>query len=154
MITKIISGGQTGADRGGLEAAKLLGIETGGWAPLNFRTEAGVDPSLGTEFGLVAMDAYDYLTRTKGNVEDSDGTLIFGDVSSPGSRATLNECRRHGKPVLVLDWKTGDSIPEPEVFRDWVEENDIKVLNVAGNRESKQSGIRAAVRSFLLSALG
>jgi hypothetical protein len=36
---KIISGGQTGADQGGLEGARLLGIQTGGTAPYNWMTD-------------------------------------------------------------------------------------------------------------------
>ena len=40
-IFKIISGGQTGADKGGLIAAKKANIKTGGIAPKGFMTEAG-----------------------------------------------------------------------------------------------------------------
>ncbi len=41
MVRKIISGGQTGADRGGLLAGEALKIETGGTAPPIFMTELG-----------------------------------------------------------------------------------------------------------------
>ena len=51
-LQKIISGGQTGADRGGLEAAEALGIETGGTVPLGFWTTDGKCPELVTRFKL------------------------------------------------------------------------------------------------------
>jgi len=47
-LEMVISGGQTGADRGGLIAAKELGIPTGGTAPLGYKTEAGMKKSSST----------------------------------------------------------------------------------------------------------
>lgn len=52
LLRKVISGGQTGADRAGLEVAHKLGLETGGWAPSGYVTSLGRDRSLGTKFGL------------------------------------------------------------------------------------------------------
>ena len=45
MIAKIVSGGQTGADRGGLDAAILLGVPHGGWCPKGRKSEDGVIPA-------------------------------------------------------------------------------------------------------------
>ena len=42
----IISGGQTGADRAGLDIASLMGIGTGGWAAIEYMTSEGQDLSL------------------------------------------------------------------------------------------------------------
>ena len=84
----IRSGGQTGADQGALCAGHLLDIPTGGWAPLGWRTDDGPEPGLAA-FGLVEAGSADYPTRTHLNVRDSDGTLIFGDIDSPGSKLTI-----------------------------------------------------------------
>ncbi len=46
-VTRIVSGGQTGADQGALMAAKRLGLSTGGWMPQGFTTEAGTRPDYG-----------------------------------------------------------------------------------------------------------
>ena len=41
---KIVSGGQTGVDRGALEAAMALGLDFGGWAPHGWIAEDGTIP--------------------------------------------------------------------------------------------------------------
>lgn len=73
-ISKIVSGGQTGADRGGLDAAIELGIPHGGWCPKGRKSEDGVIPE---KYLLKEMSSADYLKRTEQNVVDSDATVIF-----------------------------------------------------------------------------
>jgi hypothetical protein len=135
LPNKIISGGQTGADQGGLEAGKILGIVTGGTAPPGFITEDGPQPLLLKRYGLMegVPDPRTYPKRTIKNVADSDGTVWFGNSGSPGGRLTLGTCRSLGKPVLIN--------PTSEVLSKWVEEFKISVLNVAGNRERTNPGI-------------
>jgi hypothetical protein len=99
-LTKIISGGQTGADQGGLLAGEDLGLATGGWAPLGWRTDEGPRPDLGTRFGLREDHSRYYSQRTRRNVRDSDGTLIMGDPTSPGSRFTIYYCAELGQADL------------------------------------------------------
>jgi hypothetical protein len=43
-VAKVVSGGQTGADRGGLEASQRCGVPTGGWVPHGRRAEDGALP--------------------------------------------------------------------------------------------------------------
>lgn len=129
---RIISGGQTGADRAALDAAVALGIATGGTAPKGFRIclpdgSDGSDPSL-AGFGLVEHESSDYPPRTIQNVADSDGTVWFGYEHSGGGKLTINTCIRLKKHYLVN--------PSPELLRDWVGDYSIKVLNIAGNRQS------------------
>jgi len=64
MITKIISGGQTGADRGGLDAAIYCEMPHGGWCPKERKAEDGVIPA---KYYLKEMLADTYLPRTKAN---------------------------------------------------------------------------------------
>ena len=42
---RIVSGGQTGVDRGALQAAMALGLDWGGWAPKGWRAENGPIPA-------------------------------------------------------------------------------------------------------------
>jgi len=125
---KIISGGQTGVDRIGLEAARARGFETGGTAPRGYLTEAGPDYSL-RSFGLVEDTSASYLPRTLKNVIDSDGTVLFGDMTSTGSHLTVQYCRSNRKPYLVN--------PTPAALVWFIRYHRIQVLNVAGNRGSK-----------------
>jgi len=46
MIEQVVSGGQTGADRAGLDAAMALGIPVGGWCPRGRRAEDGPIPAI------------------------------------------------------------------------------------------------------------
>ncbi len=153
--SRIISGGQTGADQGALFAARQLGIETGGHAPRGWRTDTGPAPWL-AEFGLSETYSSAYPSRTRLNVMNSDRTLLFGDMSSRGSKFTLGFCRRLGRSTYVIVWHTGLPTPmDVDQFLTWLERGPENcILNVAGNRESRQPGITNAVIAFLLTALG
>lgn len=156
IIKRIISGGQTGADQGGLAAAKELGLETGGWMPLGWRTDAGPRPDLRDLYGMLEHHSPQYPPRTEANVLMSRGTLIFGNAGSPGSYLTVKLCTKHGIPFYLQRWRTGDTISEAEItaFRGWLFVPGPETLNVAGNRERSQPGIHDACRDFLVSALG
>ncbi|MGH7184521.1 MAG: YpsA SLOG family protein [Nitrospiraceae bacterium] len=154
-IIMIVSGGQSGADLGGLRAAKRLGITTGGYMPLGWRTEYGPRPNYAEYFNLEEWTTSDYKDRTKQNVMVSDGTIICGH-RSPGSNATEEFCRSLNKPCL---WITAKKIlygPDPSSVSQlscWISDYDLQVLNVAGNRESVCLGIEFAVENFLMEAL-
>jgi hypothetical protein len=144
-LIKVISGGQTGADVAGLKAAEILKIPTGGTAPKGFKTENGNDLTLKTRFGLTESSTNDYKQRTKDNIVNSDGTVIFCDRVSPGSILTKKYCSELRKPCVIN--------PSKEYFLQWLEENKINVLNVAGNRESVSPGIETKTIKFLTSTL-
>lgn len=153
MIAKIISGGQTGADQGGLAAGRLLGLETGGHAPRGWRTQDGSTPELAL-FGLTEDDSPAYPPRTRKNVANSDGTLFFGNSSSPGGRLTIRYCRELEKPYFTVLWPDpGQVVDKLPVFRAWLAAERIHVLNVAGNREHTNPGICRAVSAFLILAV-
>ena len=98
MLRKIISGGQTGADQGGLRAAEYLRLETGGVAAKGFRTENGYQEDYLKSFGLINL-GLDYPERTAQNVQDSDGTVVFGRITSTGSKLTIREAAEWGNPA-------------------------------------------------------
>ena len=150
-IKKIISGGQTGADQAGLIVGVALGLETGGWAPKGWATENGAAEWL-REFGLREYPISGYPARTEANVRDADGTVMFGDRDSLGTICTSRAIKTHRKPNVHF------SIPHNHIdrvryMREWLEKNNVTILNVAGNRESKNPGIHQAVVEFLLEVL-
>ena len=88
MIKRIISGGQTGADRAALDFAIDKGIPHGGWVPIGRLAEDGQIPD---RYHLSEMNTKSYPKRTEQNVKDSDGTLIISHgLISGGSRYTLD----------------------------------------------------------------
>ena len=145
ILTKIISGGQTGADQGGLDAGRALNIPTGGTAPLGWKTERGSAEELLKGYGLVEAGVPGYPFRTRMNILNSDATVIYGFTHEPGTLLTLRLCRSLGKPFLLN--------PTVNQLSAAVRGLPIKVLNVAGNRESKNHGIQVRVKNFLVDAL-
>lgn len=146
MDLKIISGGQTGADQAGLRAAKDSGLPVGGTAPLGFLTESGPAPWLGEEFGLVEHPSPAYKPRTWANAAQSSATIWFGDADSAGYGCTEAGCLAAGRPAprRVIAGET-----TPRMVADWIEENNIQVLNVAGSRASRAPGLGERVYWFL-----
>lgn len=138
--TKIISGGQTGIDRLGLEVGKELGLETGGTTTPGYYTENGRDESL-KDFGVTEISPElqagrkgreFYLPRTEQNVLNSDGTVYFStDEDSAGRIATQRFAKQHNKPFLLN--------PTSQELAQWLVDNNIDTLNVAGDRGSKVS---------------
>lgn len=158
-IRKIISGGQNGADQAGLIAARAVGLQTGGHAPKDFKTLDGPLPEL-KKFGLIEDKSPNYPPRTKKNVKNSDGTVRFAyNWSSYGEICTLKAINQYSKPHFDVDLNILDSNNVNagadcfERFRNWLIENNIKILNVAGNSEKTHTGIFNEVKSFLFVAL-
>lgn len=147
---KIISGGQTGVDTIGVQVAKELGIETGGTAPKGFLRERGMDNEDISSYNLVEItdeEQADY-TRRKGkrdpytgrtelNVRNSDGTVYFyTSDDKTGLLATKRSADDWNKPFITN--------PTAEELNKWLNNNNIKTLNVAGNRGSKLAGEQAS----------
>ena len=150
-VAKIISGGQTGADRAGLEAARRAGIATGGTAPKGFLTELGPQPDLLSAYGLVEHASADYPARTEANVIAADATIVIGAAPDRGSVLTAELCARHGKTCRVVAATTD---AEAATTAAWlVAEHEALgrrlVVNVAGNRESHEPGLEARATEFL-----
>ncbi|MBN8856164.1 MAG: hypothetical protein BGO55_08340 [Sphingobacteriales bacterium 50-39] len=127
-LEQVISGGQTGIDRMALEVARECKITTGGTAAKGFMTENGPDYEL-VDFGLKEHQDEGYPPRTKQNVLDGDGTVMYGDINSGGTRLTKQYCIRFSRPYIEN--------PTPGQLNAFIADNAVKVLNVAGNRASK-----------------
>lgn len=146
MIERVISGGQTGADQAGLQAAQDAGIPTGGWIPKGFRTEVGSKPELKI-FNLVETLSSGYLPRTYLNVQDSDGTIYFAsNWTSSGTVATLQAVSKFSKPLMKVSLYSPLDVGEAVA---WIERNNIVVLNVAGHRESVCPGTFDTTYNFI-----
>ena len=131
-------------DRAGLDAALDLGIPCGGWCPKGRRAVDGMIPA---KYPLMETESRDYAERTRLNVLDSDGTLILNvEELGGGTEYTVNIAEREGKPFLVVAL---DQSPNPQAVIDWIEQNNIHILNVAGPREEKYPGIHDQAVSFL-----
>lgn len=147
MIAKIVSGGQTGADRAALDFAIRHGTAHGGWCPKGRLAEDGAIPG---RYCLRETSTAIYAERTERNVRDSDGTVILtiGWELAGGSRKTEQYARIHDKPCLHLS-RDRDCDPGG-TLRVFCEENRISILNVAGSRASEEP----EVYDFTLRTLG
>ena len=132
---KIISGGQTGVDRGGLDAALAAGVECGGWCPAGRVAENGRIPDC---YPLTELPGAGYAERTMRNVADADGTLIvtFGEPQG-GTRATVECCIEEQKPLRVIDASRTSVGEAVTMARAFVDAYRIRTLNVAGPRASE-----------------
>jgi len=131
-VEKIISGGQTGADRAALDFAIGNQIPYGGWLPKGRKTEDGTLP---LKYHLQEMPTADYSKRTEQNVLDSDGTAIVSHgVLKMGSALTREFAAQHHRPWIHLDMRELSLQEAAEKLRAWLAENKIKTLNIAGPR--------------------
>jgi hypothetical protein len=152
MLEKIVSGGQTGADRAAWDFAHANGLRVGGWVPKGRLAEDGPIPE--RYLGLFETDSADPAVRTGLNVRDSDATLILshGPLAA-GSLFTLREATRVGKPVLHLDLDQLCPVSAGQSLRRWLAETQPRVLNVAGPRASEDPRIASATEAVLGAAL-
>lgn len=145
---KIISGGQTGVDRGALDAAIALRIPHGGWCPKGRLAEDGRIPEA---YALTETDTREYAARTERNVLDSDATLVLCRGEPRGGTAlTVRLARRHRKPHYQVDLDKPDLV----ALRKWLKQTQPAVLNVAGPRESQCPSVGVQASNFLQSLLG
>lgn len=152
MVAKIVSGGQTGADRGGLEAAMSVGLPCGGWCPKGRLAEDGEIPA---RYPLDEMDSKAYIRRTEQNVVDSDATLVFTyGPPTGGSARTVEFAEKHGRPCLHVDLRLDDSAAAAQVSK-WLRSlgRNGLVINVAGSRGSKNPDIAGRVATIVKSVL-
>ncbi len=148
MVHRIISGGQTGADRAALDFALHFGIECGGWVPKGRKAEDGVIPAHYPN--LVEAESDDPNVRTACNVRDSDATLVVSrGAPSGGSAFTVEVAMRHGKPVFHVDLNR-ESMDQavPQVCR-WLQDLHPVTLNVAGPRASEDPEIYHLTKAVL-----
>ena len=147
MLKKIISGCQMGADIAGIDAAIANGFPYGGWVPKGRKTEIGPLPLC---YKVQEMPTPGYPKRTEKNVIESDGTVIFthGPLSG-GSDLTRKYAEKHGKPCLhmnMLEQTVSDAVKN---LHQWIQVNNIEVVNIAGKSASKDEKIYSMTMSVI-----
>ncbi|MGD8788490.1 MAG: putative molybdenum carrier protein [Burkholderiales bacterium] len=132
---RVISGGQTGVDRGVLDAALDLNIQCGGWCPEGRLAEDGVIPE---QYPLEELAGGDYRDRTRKNVVESDGSAIiyFGEIEG-GTECTLDDCVQLAKPYQLIDGAGMQPGQAAKQIAEFVRERNVHTLNIAGPRASK-----------------
>lgn len=166
----IISGGQYGADLGALQAGRELGFTTGGLAPKGYKVDKldkrainESNPDL-ANYGVKESNLSDYPSRTMANVDSSDGTIAFLWGDSVGTSKTIGYAqtgtwkhknddftKKSIKPYLIIT--THDVNEAATQIKEFVENNNIQILNVAGHRETSQKGIEEFVKQSLIKGL-
>lgn len=146
MLKKVISGGQTGVDRAGLDAATNAGIPIGGYCPKGRLAEDGIIPE---KYPLTELASPGSHYRTEQNVINSDGTLILnkGNVTQ-GTKLTELFAVMNGKPRLIVQLDAEEPIAPHQVIN-WMKGQMISTLNIAGPRESKHVGIYQEAYAYL-----
>jgi predicted Rossmann-fold nucleotide-binding protein len=155
MLEKIISGGQTGADRAALDAAAQHGFATGGWVPKGRAAEDGAVPLRYRD--LVETDSPSYASRTRLNVETADATIVFTDGRPTGGTAfTIETAKQLSKPFIVVDVGMLSFDEAANRLQEWLGATAPVVLNVAGPRGSESARSYRdvyAILSFVFSEL-
>lgn len=137
MIRKVVSGGQTGVDRAGLDAAIKAGIPIGGYCANGRTAEDGIIPD---QYPMIELESPESFYRTERNVIESDGTLIIniGELTQ-GTMLTYDFTLQYGKPSLIVQLDAEELIKPEHIVR-WIKGQYINTLNIAGPRESKIQG--------------
>lgn len=149
-LKMVISGGQTGADEAGLEAAYQAGIATGGFAPKTYRTDKGSNYMLQRKYNLLEHQSYQYPPRTLANVKFADATVRLAyNWKSRGEKLTFKYIKQEDKPHFDVDL---NYLPPPVDFAQWLHENKVEVLNVAGNRDTDDGWVYTTATNWLRQA--
>ncbi|PIE63429.1 MAG: hypothetical protein CSA25_00380 [Desulfobacter postgatei] len=151
LLKKIVSGGQTGADRAALDFAIKFNIPHGGWITKGRRTESGPLPGF---YNLKEMNSRDYPARTRQNILDSDGTVIIarGPLTG-GSALTHAFAQKTGKWVCRINLLEQDAFEAALILHAFIVDHGIRVLNIAGPRASHDPDIYCDVKNILTTVL-
>lgn len=148
-IKRIISGGQTGADRAALDVAIALGYDYGGWIPKGRLAEDGPIPVIYAS--LEECNSEDPEVRTGLNVLDSAATLILSNGKlTGGSDFTQKIAVKSGKPIKHLNLKERTINEAVNAIIAWLSTIPGGVLNIAGPRHSEDPEIYEQVKAVLL----
>jgi hypothetical protein len=147
----IVSGGQTGADRAALDFAVEHGLPHAGWCP---RGRMAEDGPLARTYRLEETPSRKYAQRTAWNVRDSDATAVFTILpqATGGTALTLTLAQQLGRPWLHLARDAGEADHASRLTA-FLQEHEVRRLNVAGPRASQEPEIAQFVREVLTATL-
>lgn len=150
LISRVIAGGQTGVDRGALQAAIACKVVHGGWCPAGgWAEDKPYPPGVLIDFpGLKPTIEAEPAVRTRLNIRDSHATIALGPVAgSEGCAIALAFAEGTGRPVLM-------DPQSPDQAREWLESIGRElIVNFVGPRESQAPGIRDYAYDFVVGLL-
>lgn len=142
-LRQIVSGGQTGADRAALDAALKANFPCGGWCPEGRLAEDG---PLSPVYPLQELPGAGYRQRTIKHIDGSDGTAIFYFTQPVGgTELTLVQCIKLHKPYQLIDCSEVSAERATAILVQFVHQNGIATLNVAGPSATRSPGIHSYV---------
>ena len=149
LIDKLISGGQTGVDRAALDVALENDFPCSGFCPKGRKAEDG---TIAARYPLQEHNSENYAKRTLENVKLSDGTLIIYYRELKGGTAlTVQFCKEYNKPHVLVDAQKNDEAQAAKTVLAFVDQHNIRQLNVAGPRKSQWAdGYQFTYRSLEL----
>ncbi|MCM2131075.1 putative molybdenum carrier protein [Larsenimonas rhizosphaerae] len=155
MLSKVISGGQTRADRAALDAGLDAGFPIGGSCPVGRVAEDG---PLADIYPLTEIGG-GYRQRTKHNVIDADGTVVFyASYVRGGTEATVLFCIRQGRPYKLIDIHLIMPDQAAALLIDFINDFNVEVLNVAGpgagNCPEMYTHVKQTMSLFIRQAIG
>ncbi len=151
-LNKVVSGGQTGVDQGALAAALATGTPCGGWCPRGRLSEDGPIPPM---VPVVELAGAGYRERTLRNVLDSDGTaILYNGELEGGTRLTRRYCEDNARPYVLIDASAVSLAAAVAALVNFVVDNELSVLNVAGPRASKWPGAFGYARELVEAVVG
>ena len=122
-------------DRAALDVALKHGIECDGWCPAGRLDEFGRIPD---RYTVQELQAGGFDERTMQNVKDSDGTvIIYPGKLAGGTEQTVRFCVELQRPHQLIDASKLSAEDGAKLISDFVRENQIGILNVAGSRQSE-----------------
>jgi len=148
----IITGGQTGVDRGALRGAIDAGFAVGGYMPKNGCDEDGPIPAEIAKH-LVRCPLPGYSARTATNLDMAEALLIIvvdaeDPLATPGTRMTWEGAQLRKIPRMVVDPASAVE-PFVNLLFHWARRKSVTKLMVAGPRASKWTNGEYEAAAFL-----
>ena len=147
MIHKIISGGQTGADRAALDGNIKLNIPHGGWVARGRKAE---NAPLTSQYDLKVLSTSSHSVCIEKNIKDSDGTLIFSRENQTSKTKYIRQIvQQQKKHMLHIDLNKTTTYNSALLILSWIKQHNIVTLNVTGPKESEDKKIYGDVFRIL-----
>lgn len=148
-VVEVRAGGQSGADRGAMDAARACGVTISGWCPAGGWAEDFPEPpgvrALYPQ--LVETPSQDVAQRTEWNIRDSTCCIVLNTRAagtSPGTDIGYELYQKYDVPFFEITLDDGVPLDEQvDALRAWlaVFDDDAIVLGVGGPRASEYPGI-------------
>ena len=147
LVTKIISGINSGVERAALIFASENGVEYCGWVPESQKNQHSI---LNSDFNGIRIlpntKASDCIKR---NVLSSDATLLITCGGLFGESNYYKKiAAKYKKTWLHLDLDKNSPFHCAVVLSKWLLKNKIRVLTVSGSKNSDSAGIEKTVKKI------